>query len=131
MDILIDTQILVWSFDVHSPLSNKYKELLEDSANRIFVSQVSLMELAIKKNINKLPDFMPDIRVIAGQLVDNGFELLKLTNEHIFTYQHLPLFQEHRDPFDRFLIAIAKQENFSILTTDEKFSLYSSLVEII
>jgi PIN domain nuclease of toxin-antitoxin system len=131
MDILIDTQILIWSFDVHSPLSRRHKDLLEDASNKIFVSQISLMELAIKKNINKLPGFLPDIRIVVDQLLNNGFELLKLTDEHIFSYQALPLFQEHKDPFDRFLIAIAKQENFTIVTTDAKFQFYSSLIQII
>ncbi|HTE00316.1 MAG TPA: type II toxin-antitoxin system VapC family toxin [Mucilaginibacter sp.] len=131
MNILVDTQILVWSFDIHSPLSNQHRELLEDSSNKIFVSQISLMELAIKKNINKLPDFIPDIRTVADQLLNNRFELLKLTDEHIFAYQDLPLFQEHKDPFDRFLTAIAKQEKFTIITTDVKFQLYSSLVQVI
>ncbi|WP_295674794.1 type II toxin-antitoxin system VapC family toxin [uncultured Mucilaginibacter sp.] len=131
MNLLVDTQILIWSFDIHSPLSEKHKELLENNSNRILVSQVSLMEIAIKKNINKLPDFVPDIQMVADQLLANGFELLPLKNEHIFSYQHLPLFQEHRDPFDRFLIAIAKDENLTIVTTDDKFQLYSSLIEII
>lgn len=131
MDLLIDTQILIWSFDVYSPLSKLHKGLLENTSNRIFVSQISLMELAIKKNINKLPDFIPDIKMVANQLLDNGFELLKLTDEHIFSYQYLPLFQEHKDPFDRFLIAIAKHENFTIVTTDAKFQLYSSIIGII
>jgi PIN domain nuclease of toxin-antitoxin system len=131
MDILIDTQILVWSFDVYSPLSTQHKDLLEDTSNRIFVSQISLMELAIKKSLNKLPDFVPDIKAIANQLLNNGFELLRLTDEHIFAYQYLPLFQEHKDPFDRFLIAIARQENFAIITTDIKFQLYSSLIQIL
>jgi PIN domain nuclease of toxin-antitoxin system len=131
MDLLIDTQILIWSFDIYSPISKLHKNLLEDTTNRVLVSQVSLMELAIKKNINKLPDFVPDIKMVANQLLDNGFELLKLTDEHIFSYQNLPLFQEHKDPFDRFLIAIAKYENFPIVTTDTKFQLYSSLIQII
>jgi PIN domain nuclease of toxin-antitoxin system len=95
------------------------------------VSQISLMELAIKENINKLPDFVPDIRTVTDQLLNNGFELLPLKNEHIFSYQHLPLQQEHKDPLDRFLIAIAKQENFTIVTTDAKFLLYSPLIQII
>jgi PIN domain nuclease of toxin-antitoxin system len=128
MNILVDTQILIWSFDVNSPLFAQHKKLLEDNANRIFVSQISLMELAIKKNINKLPGFVPDLKVVVDQLVSNGFELLRLTDEHIFSYQKLPLFEGHKDPFDRFLIAIAKAENFSILTTDAKFQLYSSIV---
>ena len=131
MNLLIDTQILIWSFDVYSPLSKLHKNLLEDNANRILVSQVSLMELAIKKNINKLPDFVPDIKMVANQLLNNGFELLKLTDEHIFSYQDLPLFHEHKDPFDRFLIAIAKHENFTIVTTDVKFQWYSSLIRVI
>jgi PIN domain nuclease of toxin-antitoxin system len=71
MNILIDTQILVWSFDVNSPLSKQYKQLLEDNSNTIFVSQISLMELAIKKNINKLPGFVPDVKIVADQLLSN------------------------------------------------------------
>lgn len=131
MNILIDTQILVWSFDINSPLSKEHKELLENTSNRIFVSQISLMELTIKKSLNKLPDFVPDIKMVSDQLVANGFELLGLTDEHIFSYQSLPLFQEHKDPFDRFLITIAKHENLTIITTDRKFQLYSSLIQII
>ena len=131
MDILLDTQILVWSFDAHSPLSKEYKSILEDVSNRIFVSQISLIELAIKKNINKLPDFVPDMHIVAEQIIKNGFDLLKLTNEHIFAYQHLPLFQEHRDPFDRMLIATAMSDNLAIMTTDAKFYFYSTLIKII
>ena len=131
MDLLIDTQILIWSFDVNSPLSKQHINQLEDRSNRILVSQVSLMELVIKKNINKLPEFVPDIKVVVNQLLNNGFELLELTNEHIFTYQYLPVFNEHKDPFDRFLVAVALHENLTIITTDIKFNLYSSLVQII
>lgn len=89
------------------------------------------MELAIKKNINKLPGFVPDIKTVTEQLLRNGFELLPLTNTHIFLYEHLPLFSEHKDPFDRFLIAVAQHEKFTIMTSDAKFQLYSSLVSII
>jgi PIN domain nuclease of toxin-antitoxin system len=79
MNILIDTQILIWSFDIYSPLSKQHKELLENTSNKIIVSQISLMELAIKRNIHKLPDFVPDIKVVANQIITNGFELLRLT----------------------------------------------------
>jgi PIN domain nuclease of toxin-antitoxin system len=68
---------------------------------------------------------------MAAQVLDIGFELLKLKDEHIFSYQYLPVFAGRRDPFDRFLIAIAKQENFPIVTTDIKFKLYSSLIQIV
>jgi PIN domain nuclease of toxin-antitoxin system len=89
------------------------------------------MELAIKKNIKKLPEFIPDIEVIATQITNNGFELLRLKDEHIFSYQDLPLFGEHKDPFDRFLIAVARHEDFVVISTDAKFQLYSSLIKIL
>jgi len=131
MEVLVDTQILVWSFDTNSPLSRQHKEILEDTSNKILVSQISLMELAIKKSTNKLPDFVPDIKTVTDQFLSYGFELLSLTNEQIFSYQQLPLFSDHKDPFDRFLIAIAKQENLTIITSDAKFQLYTSFIKII
>jgi len=131
MDILIDTQILVWSFDIYSPLSKQHKKLIEDVSNRILVSQISLMELAIKKNINKLPDFIPDIDQVIGQLVNNGFEILRVSEKHIATYQYLPLIDNHKDPFDRFLIATAQSEKIPIVTDDQKFKQYSALITLI
>jgi PIN domain nuclease of toxin-antitoxin system len=76
--------------------------LPDDTSNKIFASQISLMELALKKSLNKLPDFVPDIRMATDQLTTNGFELLRLTDEHIVSYQYLPLFQEHKDPLTNF-----------------------------
>ena len=89
------------------------------------------MELAIKKNLNKLPDFIPDLKTVTEHFLNFGFELLPLTNEHIFSYQQLALFAEHKDPFDRFLIAIANCENLSVMSSDSKFKLYSSYIILI
>lgn len=131
MNILADTQIVVWSLDISSPLSKRHRELLEDTRNRIVTSYISLMELVIKKSIGKLPEFVPDITEVAAQWVTNGFEILPLSEKQIYAYQTLPLFQEHRDPFDRFIISVALEEGFKVLTEDKKFGLYSSLIEII
>ncbi len=131
MNILIDTHILIWVLDEQNQLSKQRKELLADYSNTVFLSQVSLMELAIKKNLNKLPDFVPDINEVASRWLNNGYEILPISNEHIFAYQHLPLFVEHKDPFDRFLISTAKFERMNIMTSDEKFNLYSSMINIL
>ena len=131
MNILADTHILIWTLDKSSPLSLEQKSLIKDPNNRVFASQISFLELAIKKNLNKLPDFVPDIDEVAEQWIQNGFEILDITNAQIFRYQHLPLFAEHRDPFDRLLIAIALVEGAVIMTNDAKFHLYSSLINII
>jgi PIN domain nuclease of toxin-antitoxin system len=131
MNILVDTHILIWVLDEQNQLSKQRKELLEDYSNTVFLSQVSLMELVIKKSLNKLPDFVPDISEAANKWLANGYEILPIKNDHIFTYRSLPLFGEHKDPFDRFLISTAMFEQMDIMTSDEKFKWYSSLINIV
>lgn len=131
MNILADTQILVWSLDINSPLSTQQREILQDTENRIFASHISLMELVIKKSVGKLPDFVPDINQVAALWLKNGYEILPLSEKHIFSYTSVPFFQEHRDPFDRFIIAIAKEENFVVMTEDSKFHLYTSIIQLV
>ncbi|MGZ3873661.1 MAG: PIN domain-containing protein [Mucilaginibacter sp.] len=41
------------------------------------------------------------------------------------------MIEDHRDPFDRLLIATAIQENAAILSADEKFYLYKEFLEVI
>lgn len=131
MNILADTQILVWSMDISSPLSIKHRQLLQDRKNVVFISYVSLMELEIKKAIGKLPDFVPEIYLVAEKWIENGFKILPLSEKHIFSYRSVPLFKEHKDPFDRFIIATAIAENFVVMTADDKFNFYEALIELV
>ncbi len=39
--------------------------------------------------------------------------------------------ENHRDPFDRFIISTAITENMSIMTDDEKFKAYTHLVNLV
>ncbi|MBJ7427459.1 MAG: PIN domain-containing protein [Bacteroidia bacterium] len=57
---------------------------------------------------------------------NDGFKILPIKDEHITSYLSLPLYENHRDPFDRFLISTALFEKMSIISSDEKFQLYSS-----
>ncbi len=131
MNILVDTHILIWVLDEQYQLSGQRRKLLVDYENSVFASQISFMELVIKKNLNKLPDFIPDISDVAELWLNNGYKILPIDNKHIFAYQNLPLFDDHKDPFDRFLISTAMVEGMHLMTSDEKFNLYVSLLKII
>lgn len=74
---------------------------------------------------------MVSIDFITEQLLADGFDLLSLKNDHIYAYQSIPFLEEHRDPFDRFLLATALSEQMPIISADEKFLLYQPLVSII
>lgn len=55
MNYLIDTQILIWYQLNSGGLHKSNYDLLTDRKNNIFVSQISLFEIAITQKIGKLP----------------------------------------------------------------------------
>jgi PIN domain nuclease of toxin-antitoxin system len=130
MKFLLDTHVVIWLLEGDSKLSNTAKINIENVDNEVFVSVISLFEIAIKVKIGKL-SFDKKIQDVVKELDNQGIKLLPLTSYHIDNYQSVPLFPEHRDPFDRILIATALQEELSIITIDEKFENYKNIVDII
>jgi len=131
MQFLLDTQILIWSLEDSPKLKAKLRTLIENPENVIFVSQFSLMEISIKLKLGKLPEFIVSIEYITSQLLSDGFTILPILNNHIFSYQSIPFFEDHRDPFDRFLLATALSEQIPIISVDENFTLYRPLITVI
>ncbi|GAB2596810.1 type II toxin-antitoxin system VapC family toxin [Spirosoma areae] len=131
MRYLIDTQIAIWAKENNPRLKTPIRDILEDLDNEIFISQFSLQELVIKQQIGKLPGFIVRVSDFARQLFDDGFLLLPISNDQLFSYQHLPFYDDHRDPFDRFLAATALSENLIFITADEKFERYQPLVQLL
>ncbi|NJM19867.1 MAG: type II toxin-antitoxin system VapC family toxin [Richelia sp. RM2_1_2] len=122
MRFLIDTHTFLWFIHDSPKLSANAKNLLE-SDNDLWVSIVSLWEIAIKVNISKLTlpnnyeNFIPE------QLTVNDIEILPIKMAHLAIYTTLPL--HHRDPYDRLLIAQAMTEKVSIISADVAFDSYS------
>jgi PIN domain nuclease of toxin-antitoxin system len=127
---LLDTHCLLWFQENNKDIPNRVMDVLKSTENEVFFSQISLFEIAIKQKIGKLPDFKVSISEIYEQAFSDLFTFLPILNQHLFQYQNIPLIESHRDPFDRLLIATAKEENLTIITADEKFSNYKELIEI-
>ena len=127
---LLDTHTLLW-FQMNSHnLSEKVKELIINVDNQIFFSQISLLEISIKQKIGKIPEAGALPGEIFELAISDGFEHVPLQLQHIELYGKIPLFQEHRDPFDRLLVAQAHFLNASILTVDSKFKLYPDWIKV-
>ena len=130
MKVLIDTQILIW-YQLNDPkLHTNVYDLLTRLENTIYVSQISLVEIAIKQKIGKLPELDVSISTLANLIEQDGFIVLPLQIKHIEAYSEIPLFPEHRDPFDRLLLATAFSENIPIVSSDGNFELYKQYVQI-
>lgn len=131
MNILVDTQVLLWAQTGSENLSRTALEILTDDTHLKWVASISLFEIAIKHKIGKLPLSGLSPTDFFAQLGTDGYRLLSLTTEHIIAYDRLPLHQDHRDPFDRLILATALHENWPIMSADRKFSWYRDQIEII
>ena len=121
MKYLLDTHAVIWYFDDSPKLSEKIKEIIDNSENNICISSVSLWEIAIKINIGKLDvDFTLDELLI--EIKENDFDILQIEDEYLQELSSLPFI--HKDPFDRFIIATALAEDLTIITADENIQKY-------
>lgn len=135
MKILLDTHIIIWITEDNPSLSAKHSALISDIKNEKFISEFSFIELAIKINIGKLPDFKMPIGKFIEQVKSDGFKLLPVNNKYLAEFVKLPLMKDHRDPFDRLIISTAISENMTIISVDDPGSyrdkFYKRLVDII
>lgn len=129
MNYLIDTQALIWSLTDTGKIPIPVKNILQN--NLIIVSQISLFEITIKQKIGKLPELTATTKDIINRLKADGFNLMQLKNKHLLAYTNIPLIDDHRDPFDRLLLATALAENIPIISADERFPHYAALVHVI
>lgn len=117
---LLDTHTLIWFLDNDSRLPASTKEQIE-SAESVFVSIVSLWEIAIKINIGKLT-LKTDFQSIEQNLIAQDISILPIDITAIKVYLNLPL--HHRDPFDRIIIAQSIDLNLTIFSGDLQFDAY-------
>jgi PIN domain nuclease of toxin-antitoxin system len=97
--LLLDTHVLLWFLGDNSRLSKSAKTAIEDPANPRLLSPISLQEIAIKVQLDKLRLDEPFAIVFPKQLTLNRIELLPIQVAHIEPLTTLPL--HHKDPFDR------------------------------
>lgn len=121
---VLDTHTLLWFLNGDVQLSSKAKETIVAPQNKCFISIASLWEIAIKIKLGKLT-LQFDLQELALHLNRNNIELLPIAFEHIL--ETMDLEDQHRDPFDRIIIAQAKFEKLVIITKDTNFHKYQSI----
>ncbi len=121
MNLLLDTNMLIWALVRPEFLPGKAKRLIDDAETTPYFSPVSIWEVTIKYGRER-QDFDVDPRVLRGQLVCDGYLELPITGLHALAVGDLPSI--HKDPFDRLLLAQAKADGLTLLTADETMSKY-------
>ena len=128
MKLLLDTHLAIWWQANHPRLPKRVTELVRDQAEVVFISRASLWEIAIKVSIGRLK---MDVASFSRNVEQSGFAWLDISNEHIIRVASLPSFEDHRDPFDRLLVAQSLSEPLLLLTADTKLGRYGSTVQVV
>lgn len=108
---LLDTHLIYWWMTADKQLGNATQNLIAES--EMLVSTVSIWEMVLKNAKGKLP--LPQGK-ITEQIQSQDFTLLPILPRHIDATRNLIC--PHPDPFDRLLIAQARDEQLILLTRD-------------
>lgn len=126
MGYLLDTHTLLWALVQHHKLSQTARTIIENPNSVCYASSISFFEMAIKKKTGKLQLAHPISRYY-NEVQKIGIQIIASRPEHFDCYDHLSLLEQHRDPFDRLLIATAIIETLDVITIDPKFGLYDNI----
>ncbi|MBG1260320.1 MULTISPECIES: type II toxin-antitoxin system VapC family toxin [Nostoc] len=116
MKLLLDTCVVIWFLQENPCLLSETYEAIADSENEVFVSAVSAWEIEIKRG--KRGFECPDDLLAA--IIYSQFNVLSLTIAHAIKAGSLPMNNNHKDPFDRMLVAQAMIEKMVLVTSDTK-----------
>jgi PIN domain nuclease of toxin-antitoxin system len=125
--LLLDTHVAIWAVSEPESLGARGLRLIEDNAGSIWVSTVSIWEIAIKYPLGRRFGAPPFSSAEAVRLFRTaGFELLDVTAEHAVSVE--TLVRLHADPFDRMLIAQAFSEPMNLLSGDTQVLAYGGTI---
>jgi PIN domain nuclease of toxin-antitoxin system len=122
MKLLLDTCTFLWIISDDPALSEEARSAFSDPANEVYLSAVSVWEIAVKHALKRLPLPEAPDRFIPAQRTRHAIQSLPLEEEAVLQISRLP--EHHRDPFDRMLVCQAIAHGLTVLTPDEAIRQY-------
>lgn len=122
MRLLLDTCTFLWVIAGAPELSARARSEFESPTNEVFLSAVSVWEIAVKYKLGKLPLPSPPREFIPAQRALHRIEPLPLDERAVLTLAKLP--ELHKDPFDRMLICQTIAEGLMLVTPDPLITQY-------
>lgn len=116
--VLLDTHVWTWTINDDKRLSDKAAETISE-ASQIWLSPISFYEITQKTRLGKWREMEPLVDALPKILVEQGGMAANLSLE-ICRKAGL-LDWEHRDPFDRLILATASAMNLPIISADKVF----------
>lgn len=126
MELLLDTCTLLYAITNNEKLPQNIKDIIDDEKNRVFLSIASEWEIEIKHQKNS--ELMPFTAVdVENELVLTDVTILNIRTEYINELKNIVSQNIHKDPFDHILLAMAKEEDMTLITHDKTLEKYEGV----
>lgn len=117
MNVLLDTHTLLWLVSTPSDVDASALAVIADPNTNVWVTAASAWEIAIKTRLGRL-DGEALLSAWADIIADMSTTELPIESSDAILAGRLPW--EHKDPFDRVIVAQALRRNLTIATRDAK-----------
>lgn len=114
MALLLDTNVILFGLMEPTRIPNHVRRMIESETATCVLSVVSLYEIGLKTALGKLP--IPSSFDLVQHLRQSGISILNVTPRHALRAAALPL--EHRDPWDRLIVAQCLVEGHQLVSGD-------------
>jgi PIN domain nuclease of toxin-antitoxin system len=117
VNVLLDTHTLLWLVSAPSDVDASALAVIADPNTSVWVTAASAWEIAIKTRLGRL-DGEALLSAWADIMADMSTTELPIESPDAILAGRLPW--EHKDPFDRVIVAQALRRNLTIATRDSK-----------
>ncbi len=128
--VYLDTNILVYmGANDRDSLSDEIFDMIYGYEATLMTSTECVKELIYNLLIGKIPinkknkDALTPYNVLEW-LKSMNIEVVPVNEHHLRKFAELPLFDDHKDPGDRIIIAQAIGDQVALVSSDRKFSRY-------
>jgi len=122
MALLLDTHAFLWWLAGDQKLPRRARTAIAAPDAEVMVSAVSAWEITTKYRLGKLPGASSIVNDITAAIASQSFTSLPVTVVH--AQRAGLLIGEHRDPFDRMLIAQARSEDLILVSNEKLFDAF-------
>ena len=120
--LLLDTHVFLWLVADPGRVPTPARTALEVPGVPLLLTLASVWELSLKTGLGKLRLPQPLPTFVRTRLERTDTTLLDITLAHVLAVADLP--RHHGDPFDRLLVAQAREQGLTIVSGDPALRAY-------
>lgn len=119
LKVLLDTHTFLWWTLDSNRLSKAARTTITNFQNEVFISAASAWEITTKFRLGKLPEAKLLVGSFGDSVKELNFSELSISIDH--AARAGLLVGDHKDPFDRLLIAQSLAEGLPLVSNEKMF----------